>query len=90
LYQDHIRTVFSAGNGEVEVYELAVPRQWDGRCLADMLPETLCRPIALTRAGQAILAQDDTRLEVGDVVLLSATLEGIELLRQQFPAPEEG
>jgi trk system potassium uptake protein TrkA len=90
LYQSHIRTVYSAGNGEVEVYELVVPEPWHGRCLADLLPEGHCRPVALTRAGQATLPLSDACLESGDVVLLSATLDGIELLRERVPGPGEG
>src|SRR5258708_8171606 len=38
LYQHYGRSVFSAGNGEVEVYELAVPGARCGRALAGSLP----------------------------------------------------
>jgi Trk K+ transport system NAD-binding subunit len=30
-------TVFSAGNGEVEVYEFTVPATWHGRSVADLV-----------------------------------------------------
>jgi trk system potassium uptake protein TrkA len=42
------RMVYSAGNGEVEVYELKIPEEWDGRTLAELL-ESLkqCYPVAL-------------------------------------------
>src|SRR5687767_9563938 len=33
LYQPVGRSVFSAGNGEVEIYELVVPSAWHGRTL---------------------------------------------------------
>ncbi len=90
LYHAEIRTVFSAGNGEVEIYEFSVPEAWHGRSLQDLLPEGQCLAVALTRAGRAILPSDQMLLEAGDVVLLSATADGIEVLRQQLSSAQEG
>jgi trk system potassium uptake protein TrkA len=90
LYQTEIRTVFSAGNGEVEMYEFAVPAAWGGRSLAELLPCDQCLPIAVTRAGRAMLPTGETKLEAGDVVHLSAMLDGIEALRKRIARPEEG
>ncbi|MGQ9600172.1 MAG: potassium channel family protein [Anaerolineae bacterium] len=84
LYQTEIRWVYSAGNGEVEIYEFEVPQGWHGRLLNELLPERQCIAVALTRAGRAILPEAETRLEVGDIVNLSATLEGIEGLRRRL------
>ncbi len=78
-----LRTVFSAGDGEVEVYEVMVPQTWHGRTLQDLLGECACL-VALTRAGKASLPALDTHLEFGDILDLSATLEGIEKLRQRL------
>jgi trk system potassium uptake protein TrkA len=90
LHETRIRPVFSAGNGEVEVYELAVPGVWQGRSLQELLPEGDCLAMALTRAGKAMLPAVDAPLEAGDVLLLSATMDGIEALRQRLGEREEG
>jgi len=89
LYQREIHSVFSAGNGEVEVYELAVPKAWQGRTLGELLPAEGCVPVALTRAGRASLPSGETRLEACDVLNVSGTLEGIEALRRRLAHPEE-
>jgi trk system potassium uptake protein TrkA len=89
LYQAEVRTVFSAGNGEVEIYEYTVPPAWEDRTLQDLLPESQCLAVALTRAGRAVLPAAEDRLKAGDVVLLSATLEGIEAFRRRLARPEE-
>jgi len=89
LYHGEIRTVFSAGNGEVEVYELTVPPAWAGRLLGELLRDH-CRVVALTRAGRAHLPEADDPLEAGDVLHLSATLDGIEALRARLGRPGEG
>jgi len=86
FHQAQGRTVFSAGNGEVEVYELLVPPEWSGRALRDLLPGEGCLPVALTRAGRATLPGPDARLEGGDVVLVSATLPGIEAVWKRMGA----
>jgi trk system potassium uptake protein TrkA len=87
LYQQSIRTVFSSGNGEVELYEFAVPQTWDGRRLADLLPEQNCVAASLTRAGRAVLPNGSESLKTGDIVLVSATLEGSETLLRQLNNP---
>jgi len=84
-----LRMVFSAGNGEVEIYELIVPAAWHGHRLGEIVNRSGCLPIALTRAGKAVLPTADTIVEEGDVLHLSATFEGIEALRRQLVAPKE-
>jgi trk system potassium uptake protein len=90
LYQSEIRTVFSAGNGEVELYEFDVPGSWQGQRLENLLPGGPCQAVALTRGGRAFLPEADTELEGGDLLLLSATLDGIETLRARLLEQKEG
>jgi trk system potassium uptake protein TrkA len=85
-----VRTVFSAGNAEVEIYELVVPEAWHGRSLQELLPQGQSLAVALTRAGRAILPSCDLRLESGDVLYLSATLEGIESVHRRLDLRWEG
>lgn len=81
LYHSDVRTIFSAGNGEVEVYELTVPPAWQGRPLRDLsaIDETIL--VSLTRAGRAVLPDPSMSLESGDLIHISATFDGIEALR---------
>jgi trk system potassium uptake protein TrkA len=90
LYHSEIHSVFSAGNGEVEIYEILVPEHWQGHSLQEMLSGSKALPVAFTRAGQATLPSADSCLEAGDVVHLSATLEGIEALKTRLAQPKEG
>ncbi len=82
MYRSEARTVFSAGNGEVEVYELAIPREWSGKTVADLIPCEECKPIAITRAGKAFLADAKTVLREGDLLNVAATFDGIEQTRK--------
>lgn len=86
LYHAELRTVFSAGNGEVEIYEFAIPKFLDGKQIGDLIPERNCSPVSLTRAGLAMLPDRDTSLKTGDIVLVSANLEGIQHVRSQLTA----
>jgi trk system potassium uptake protein TrkA len=83
IYHADVRAVFSAGNGEVEVYEVAVPEAWNGRPVRDLIGGNECVPVSITRAGRAELPSPDTLLETGDVLHVSATLEGVEALRKR-------
>jgi len=76
------RSVFSPGNGEVEVYELNIPDTWSGRELSELFNKSNeCLPVALTRAGRSFLPDQVTMLEAGDVLAISATSDGIVSLR---------
>jgi trk system potassium uptake protein TrkA len=77
-------TVFSAGNGEVEIYELTVPDVWNGRSVGDLISHGGCACVALSRAGRATLPTPEMTVETGDVLHLSATFEGIEALRREL------
>jgi len=76
-----VLTVFSAGNGEVEIYEIVVPEKWNGRKLGEMLKAEQCLPVALTRAERSSLPIGEVVLQTGDVLDVSATAQGIAVLR---------
>lgn len=84
-----LRVLFSVGNAEIEVYELPVTERWHGRSLRDLLPWEDCRAVALTRAGRAVLPSADLVLETGDVLCLSATLDGITAVRRRLEGTEQ-
>jgi trk system potassium uptake protein TrkA len=88
LYHQDVRTVFSAGNGQVEIYEVGVPQKWEGRRLAELAPGEGLRVVAHTRAGKAALPAEDLVLKDGDVLHVSATLDGIQALRARLAEKE--
>ena len=84
------RVVFSAGNGEVEVYEVVIPDAWNDRKLGELfkdLPEGY--PVALTRAGRAFLPATETELKAGDLINVSSTSAGIGALTARLSKPAE-
>lgn len=84
-----VHTVFSAGNGEVEVYELMVPENWNSKELGELLAKAgPCLPVALTRAGRSSLPSADTVLETGDVLNISTTNTGMAALRASLAGKE--
>lgn len=89
LYHAELRSVFSAGNGELEIYEFNIPASLQGRLANSLLTDTReCCLVGLTRAGKAMLPNPDTRLRTNDVLLVSATIQGIQTLREQLGAEE--
>lgn len=89
LHHSEIRAVFSAGNGEVELYELTVPSTWHGKQVRELVTTSQCIPTSVTRSGNAYLAVPEFDLETGDIVHISATQEGIEALRETVRFSEE-
>ncbi|HET6845533.1 MAG TPA: TrkA C-terminal domain-containing protein, partial [Anaerolineales bacterium] len=84
------KTVYSAGNGEVEVYEVTIPENLKGSRIADLLKDLpQCYPVAVTRAGRSMLPSTDLPLEPGDVLNVSSTFEGIGLLTARLEKKAE-
>jgi trk system potassium uptake protein TrkA len=86
LQQSAVRAVYSAGNGEVELYEIPVGASWSGRPLGELLAGGGCSVAAVTRAGKALLPAPGLALAAGDIVLVGATLAGLETLRRRLAA----
>jgi trk system potassium uptake protein TrkA len=79
------KMVYSAGNGEVEVYEMLISEAWDARTLGELLgPLKQCYPVALSRAGRAFLPEADLKLEEGDLLHVSSTDEGFNALKARL------
>lgn len=86
MYHADARTVFSAGNGEVEIYELSIPERWDEKTIEELIPCADCKPIAISRGGRAFIANPDSQLKVGDILTVAATFNGIEETRKRLSA----
>jgi trk system potassium uptake protein TrkA len=84
------RAVYSAGNGEVEVYEIHIPVRWNGRTVNELLaPLKDCYPVALSRAGRSSLPYSDMKLQTDDLLSVSSTFEGIGALTARLAGKAE-
>ena len=84
------RVVFSAGNGEVEVYEISIPETWNGRTLGELMePLKQCYVVAVTRAGRSSLPELAMQLQTGDAINISSTYDGISTLTSRLGSKAE-
>lgn len=90
LIDPSFRAIFSAGNGEVEMYEIFISEKFTGSQISTLLEgcgEIVC--VALTRAGRAELPGPNTVLQKEDILTVSATLEGVRSLRAKMGEGKE-
>lgn len=84
------RMVYSAGNGEVEVYEVQIPEEWNSRTLGELLkPLEQCYPVALARAGRSMLPDLTAPLQAGDLFNFSSTFEGMRAMMARLSSKAE-
>jgi trk system potassium uptake protein TrkA len=83
LVHPGMQSVSSAGNGEVQVYELTVPSEWNGHKVSELVPMDHAVPVALIRNGKGMLPRAEIRLEPQDILQVSSTPEGVKILRQR-------
>ena len=84
------RAVYSAGNGEVEVYEVQIPEGWNGRTLNELLaPLQVCYPVALSRAGRSSLPEGNMKMQTDDLLSISSTFEGLGTLTARLAGKAE-
>lgn len=89
LYHEELHSVYAAGNGEVEIYEIVIDERWRGHTIEELLPEGQAIAVAHSRGGKAILPTTGTVLDKDDTLYISATLEGIEMLRRRVGLVQE-
>jgi trk system potassium uptake protein len=75
---------FSAGSGEVEIYELTIPKAWHDLPMRELLSGEDCRAVALTRAGRATLPPNDAILHRDDILHISASPAAIVGLQKRL------
>lgn len=83
LIHPGMQSVSSAGNGEVQVYELTVPSEWNGRRVSDLVPMEYAIPVALARNEKGMLARSEIVLEAQDLLQVSSTPDGVKILRER-------
>ncbi len=81
IYHEDTHAVFSAGNGEVEIYEFYISDAFDGRPLSSVLVSNEVVAVALTRAGKSMLPAGDAVLRADDILHISATYAGMAAIR---------
>jgi trk system potassium uptake protein len=80
--------VFSAGNGEVQIFQIEVPQSWNDRRAVEMNTEGQRVVVAVTRSGRAFVPTHDSRLQTDDIVHVSATATGMVALYEQLGLTE--
>lgn len=84
------KVVYSPGNGEVEIYEVLIPEEWNNRTLGELLDQLKgCYPVALARAGRSFLPESNTMLHEDDLLNVSSTFEGIGALTARLSKKAE-
>ena len=84
------KVVYSAGNGEVEIYEVRIPDEWSGRTLGKLMEGLKdCFAVALSRAGRATLPDMSVMLQDGDLLNVSSTFEGMGALTKRLSQKAE-
>jgi trk system potassium uptake protein TrkA len=86
LLHPGLESVYAAGHGEVQVYEIVVPEAWHNRRLAELLPAGQAMPVSITRAGRAQIPANDLVLSRADVLHVSASAQGADTLRERLHA----
>lgn len=82
--------VASAKDGQVKVFEISVPAEWNGRRLGELVPLEQTIPVMLERDGRGLLPRADMVLATQDILQISATTEGARILRRRVRDIENG
>ncbi|HMN14221.1 MAG TPA: TrkA family potassium uptake protein [Bellilinea sp.] len=89
LENEDYSTLFSAGNGEVEVYEIEVPASLDGKTVKDISSVEEALVMSVSRTGKAHFPVQDFELKSGDLLHIGATFEGIKAFQSMLQKGQE-
>lgn len=79
-----MRSLQAIGNGEVEVYEVIIPKEWGGKRIVELLPTDGAAAVALARCGRGLMPDADMLLQVDDLLYVSATDPASTVLRRRL------
>lgn len=83
LVHPGMQSLSTAGSGEVQIYELTIPEEWEGRKISELVPMEYAIPVALERNGKGILPRGDLSLARHDILQVSSISEGVSILRER-------
>ena len=86
LLHPGLQSIYVAGNGEVQIYEVAIPDAWKDRQLSELIPAGQALAVAAARGGRSLLPDGNFVLQLQDVLQVSATAEGAAELRRRLHA----
>ncbi len=84
LHHSDIQAVFSAGNGEIEVYEVLLPEHWSGSTIEEIFRDQECQLVAVTKGGKAHFPALETVMNHGDIIHIATTNDGIKSIREKL------
>ncbi len=90
LSYEGVRSLYSLGSGEVEIYDVPIPSDWIGKPIRDLMDVEECVFISMTRLGQAMLIDPTFVFQEGDSLQVSASMPGILLLQKRLGLMKEG
>jgi trk system potassium uptake protein TrkA len=79
-----LRNLGSVGNGDIQLYELNIPADWDGKPVTELVPTDQVALGAITRGGKSQIPPANLILQEHDILQVSATSQGAGLLRQRL------
>ncbi len=88
LIPDSAPTEWTDSTGAVSMVERELPERWAGHSLAEIVESIPCRLVALTRNGEAGLADPATIGQMGDLLHLAVPASGIEALDTRLKETE--
>lgn len=89
IYHGEVRTVYSTGNGEIDIYEVLVPDDIEEIKVGQLAISGEAMIVSISRAGRAVLPDPEMIIQGGDVVNFSATNQGIEMLLKKLNLAKE-
>ena len=84
LVHPGMQNLSSAGNGEVQIYEITIPAEWSGHRISELIPMEYALPVALARNGEGMLPRSESIMESRDILQVSSTPEGARILRERI------
>ena len=89
LLLPRLESTLSCGSGDIKIYELSITEDWDGRPIADLLPQEGAVPVSLTRGATGFLPDRNTVLKFRDLVHFGATAGAAAQIRRRLESEKK-
>ena len=84
LLLPRLESLLACGSGDVKIYEVSIPAEWDGHPVGELVPQEGAVPVALTRGETGFMPDRATVLRFRDLLDVGATAGAAAQLRRRL------
>ena len=89
LSDNPFHLIFTDDKSKTAIYQIIVPKKWQGHLLGELLPEDSSQNLTIARKSKVLQPAEDLTLKSGDVIYVTLLFDQVPALHQRINLLQE-